>query len=70
MSRSLLYVILLISLIVGLVNDVPWQLTCVYDLTTPTLKLFFWEDLKCIRNSFEGAWMLTGDFNSCLNQKD
>lgn len=54
----------------GLVNDVPWQLTCVYGPSTPTLKPFFWEDLKCIRNSFEGAWMVTGDFNSCLDQKD
>lgn len=54
----------------GTSTHLPWQCTFVYGPPVPVLKPFFWADLNRVRESFNGAWMIVGDFNCVLEQLD
>lgn len=47
-----------------------WQFSFVYGLTTSCLKSNFWDLLNELRLKFFGPWIVAGDFNSILDQKD
>lgn len=58
------------SLVFDNSSDDPWQMTNVYGPPLPHYRYQFWEDLDRIRNSFDGAWMVIGDFNAVLSSED
>lgn len=41
--------------------------TMVYGLNDPALRLRLWDDLRLIKSTITGAWMVGGDFNNVLN---
>lgn len=46
------------------------QLTFVYEPPFPSMRPVFWDDLNLLGDSFTGPWLMAGDFNSVLSQKD
>lgn len=45
-------------------DNVEWMYTIVYAPVLITLKSAFWEELKQVRLSWAGIWLVSGDFNS------
>lgn len=61
----------LINCLVFTNNDSPpWKLTFVYSPPNCASKHGFWDSLDAIGRSFEGPWMIIGDFNAVLNSAD
>ena len=48
----------------------PWLLIAAYGPMMSSHKHVFWQDLRSIGASFNGAWMVFGDFNSIISQED
>ncbi|KAL0312769.1 UNVERIFIED_CONTAM: hypothetical protein Sradi_5676200 [Sesamum radiatum] len=50
------------------VDPRPWQFTGVHCPAVTSLKPSFWQSLNDIFNSFDGPWLVMGDFNDVLSQ--
>ncbi|GLT69444.1 hypothetical protein SLA2020_415930 [Shorea laevis] len=48
----------------------PWLLSCIYAPHTAQRRAVFWSHLTALGNSFGGAWLLLGDFNSILSSSE
>lgn len=58
------------SLVFDELFEEPWQMTTVYGPPIPQQRPFFWDCMDTIGNSFNGAWMMIGDFNAVLSSAD
>lgn len=47
-----------------------WQFTFIYSPPIPSLKCQLCDDLNIIGNTFNGAWLMAGDFNAVFDQQD
>lgn len=52
------------------ISCTPWQLTLVYGPPIISHRYLFWDNLTKIGDTFNGAWLVAGDFNAILEQKD
>lgn len=52
------------------VVPLPWQFTLVYGPPTYSMRRAFWDSLDEIGSSFNGPWMMIGDFNVVLHSAD
>lgn len=48
----------------------PWLLSCIYAPHSRQRRSDFWSKLCELGNSFGGAWILLGDFNTILSHLD
>lgn len=48
----------------------PWQLTLIYSPPVHSFRQQFLDKLGRIATSFNGEWMITGDFNMVLDSSD
>jgi hypothetical protein len=48
----------------------PWLLSGVYAPPTSQNRSIFWDFLSNLGNSFGGAWLILGDFNSILSSSE
>lgn len=51
-------------------SNCPWLLSCIYAPPTSLRQLEFWHFLSSLGNSFGGAWLLLGDYNSVLSSSE
>lgn len=48
----------------------PWQFTPIYGPPIPSLRPYFLDYLSTVGATFQGPWLVTGDFNMVLNQAE
>lgn len=58
------------GIICSSVPNMEWQFTGVYGPPVPTLRPLFWDQLKVIEQNWGGPWLIIGDFNALVEQKD
>lgn len=47
----------------GINQQLTWHLSAVYADCNPVVRRELWTELEVNRNSFEGPWVVCGDFN-------
>lgn len=50
-------------------ND-SWLFSCIYASTYRNIRNNLWDNLKKVRDSYTGAWLLGGDFNELMSSSD
>lgn len=48
-------------------STTPWMFSCIYTSVYRGKRRLLWENLKHIKNNYQGKWLIDGDFNDVMN---